>query len=358
MGGAANEGLGGGRETDFGWKPICLWAVVSLLLLLQIVSLAAVLRSRGIAYNIFHEFWFMTLQIAVYVVAALVVRLVLQRFFPSVLKCRWQVGRSDLFRVSVEMAAIVLALTLTSYAYSWPKVMVPVLNGSLWDSLLARIDILMCFGINPNEFLLTIFESGPAVACSLLDRYYGAFVASQAAISGWFVTDPRFRRRTAFTTAFIALWIVGAWTYVAVPGLGPIYIYEDFFERASVLYPINAATQAALYSNYQAVGQVMAGGNAMIMPHLGIAAMPSLHVGIHFFLYLWARHVGSRLRPVLLGMTVLTFLGSVALCWHYVIDGVAGLILAGLIFAASAATGRFARWPIDRAEVPGRDAEA
>lgn len=307
------------------------------MLLVQIVVLAVYLRHLGIVYSTFHEFGFMAVQISVYVVAALGARFAMQRFIPSWVNHRWPTGRRDLFAMALEISAILIALTLTTYAYSWPKVMIPVLNPSMWDSVLARIDIVLCFGINPNEVLLTVLEGAPSIVSSLLDRYYGLFVASQAAVSAWFVTDPRCRTRTAFTAAFIVLWIVGAWSYVAVPALGPVYIYEDYFQRVSALYPINGATQAALFANYAAVRGVMSGNDGLIMPHLGIAAMPSLHVGTHFFLYLWACFSRSRLRAVLLGMTMLTFFGSVALCWHYLIDGVAGLILAGLVFAGTVA---------------------
>ena len=39
--------------------------------------------------------------------------------------------------------------------------MVPILNPELWDGVLARLDAALCFGVNPNEFLLTIFEGAP-----------------------------------------------------------------------------------------------------------------------------------------------------------------------------------------------------
>jgi len=58
--------------------------------------------------------------------------------------------------------------------------------------------------------------------------------------------------------------------------------------------------------------------------------MPSLHVAAHAFLFLWALLVGSRLRAVLLAMTILTFLGSIATGWHYAVDSWAGLMLAAL----------------------------
>lgn len=126
-----------------------------------------------------------------------------------------------------------------------------------------------------------------------------------------------------------------------MPALGPVYAFEGYLLRIAAMFPTNAATQAALLTNYDAVHRLMAGEDAMIVPHLGIAAMPSLHVAVHFFLFLWARRIGSRLSPLLLGMTMLTFIGSMATGWHYLIDGLIGLVLAAAVFGAGLLFSRF-----------------
>ena len=67
------------------------------------------------------------------------------------------------------------------------------------------------------------------------------------------------------------------------------------------------------------------------------AAMPSLHVGLHFFFFLWSRR---RARPLVVFFalaTVLTFMGSILTGWHYAVDGYVGMLLAWICY-------RIGRW--------------
>ena len=61
----------------------------------------------------------------------------------------------------------------------------------------------------------------------------------------------------------------------------------------------------------------------------GIAAFPSIHVAMPA-LYALATH--GRWRWVWWGFTGLTLVGSVALGWHYAVDGYAGILLAWLMW--------------------------
>lgn len=58
----------------------------------------------------------------------------------------------------------------------------------------------------------------------------------------------------------------------------------------------------------------------------GISAMPSLHVAISFWMWLASRDLAPRLAPFALGYAVFIWVASVQLGWHYVSDGIAGLV--------------------------------
>jgi len=319
--------------TTLGWR-LSFWIAIATILFIQIVGLAAFLKHQGVYYNTFYGFPMTILNIGGNIIAALGLRFILHRWFEKSTTSRPLTQRPNYVAQGLEMAVIALVLTLTLFAYSWPKVMVPILNPRLWDGVLARLDVLLCFGVNPNEFFLTIFEGAPLMVNQMLDRYYSLFVLSQGIASAWFVTEPRANRRIAFGGALILLWVLGAWSYVAMPALGPVYVFEDYFQRVTTIFPANAATQGALLTNYDAVCGLVEGKDALIMPHLGIAAMPSLHVAANVFFYLWSCFVRSRLRLPLLAMATLTLFTSVAICWHYLIDGVAGIAFAGAAFGA------------------------
>ena len=48
----------------------------------------------------------------------------------------------------------------------------------------------------------------------------------------------------------------------------------------------------------------------------------------HGYLWIWARRVGNRLAPLFLAMTTATWIASVATGWHWLVDGLVGLLLA------------------------------
>src|SRR5262249_26055266 len=68
---------------------------------------------------------------------------------------------------------------------------------------------------------------------------------------------------------------------------------------------------------------------AGINPSLGIAAFPSLHVASQLYSALWVRRLAPTLGFVLLLTVGVLFVGSIVTGWHYLIDSVAGLVLAG-----------------------------
>jgi hypothetical protein len=226
------------------------------------------------------------------------------------------------------------------FACFWPKVMLPVVNPKLWDEALIGIDTALFLGINPNEFFLTVFEGAPHAVNWLLDHHYAWFIFSQGLATAWFLADPRPQRRIAFGSSVILLWILGTYSYLILPALGPVFVFEGFLPRVNAIFPMNAGTQVALLNNYESVRLLMAGEPAHVVPFLGIAAMPSLHVAAHFFLFLWARFVDSPLRYPLLAMSTLTLIGSVATGWHYLVDGLAGMVLAAVMFALAVAIHR------------------
>jgi hypothetical protein len=319
-------------ENVFSGYRLLWWPAIAVVLLVHIVAFTAFLRSLGLLVTPFYGFTKTLAFAASFLVAAIVLRLVLQRWMGEGVAPKWSLNSGSALVGVAELSLILVTIGLLTVAYSWPKVMVQVLNPRLWDAQLVALDRLLCLGVDPNEFLLTVFEGSPAWISFLLDRYYHAFVLTQSMGAAWFLCDPRARFRSAFGAGFIALWMIGTWCYVAVPAVGPAYFFEDLPQRLWVTFPAAAQGQAALHANYMAVQGLASGKQTLIVPHFGIAAMPSLHVGIHLFLYLWSVFAKSRLRPVFLAMTLLTFVGSVATGWHYVVDGLAGAFIAAVAF--------------------------
>ncbi|MCP4899515.1 MAG: hypothetical protein GY906_21320 [bacterium] len=223
-------------------------------------------------------------------------------------------------------------MTITSAAYLFTKLMIPALNPTLWDATLAKIDRLLFFGLQPNFFITEIFQGNPKLLSTFIDAHYSFFILLTAIGTLWYSTDQSRSRRRRFIAALSLLWTTGCLLYLLIPALGPALVAEDLWLEVRNLFPNNAGTQRELMQNYAAVQSIIAGGNRPVTIEFGVAAMPSLHVAVHFLFWLWARRT-NRIGAWLWGVVAaLTAIGSVATGWHWAIDSVAGALLAYAIY--------------------------
>ena len=155
--------------------------------------------------------------------------------------------------------------------------------------------------------------------------------------TAWFLTDPDRSRRLRFAWGIAGIWSAGLWLYMAMPALGPVFAVAGLSAETGRVFPAAARAQATLLVNYRHVLEVLAnpGAPVLVVPEMGVAAMPSLHVALHAFLAAWAVRTASWLRTPLVIVALLTFLGSVATGWHYAVDSWAGLALAAAVFAVA-----------------------
>ncbi|MFI5179764.1 MAG: phosphatase PAP2 family protein [Thermoanaerobaculia bacterium] len=226
-----------------------------------------------------------------------------------------------------DLLRLLLVAGLLYHGHVWLKVIVPFLNPQLFDADLARLDAAIHFGLNPGPFALGLLP-WPFFLRSI-DVYYAAFVPLTVAGMAWFLTAPSRPERARFAAGFALLWLAGAWLYVALPALGPCYVYAPDYAESARSFPLQTATQTLLLTHYRALlGAAAKGESIRILPVLGIGAMPSLHVAAHAFLALFARRRSRLLFLFFTAATVLTFWGSLVTGWHYAVDGYAGLLLA------------------------------
>jgi hypothetical protein len=206
-------------------------------------------------------------------------------------------------------------------------------NPSLWDEALWRLDRVLHLGFQPSVFWTALLDGTPFVPA--LSTWYGWWITTMMFGLGFFCAMPDGALRRRFMLSTVLLWLVGAWIYTALPAVGPIYVHPEAWQGLESEMPSARAAQAKLWVNYQA----MLGGRTAPLsrfnPTRGVAALPSLHVGGHWLLMLWARRAAPALFLPSLAATVLTFVGSVVTGWHYAVDGYAGVLLAqGAYWAA------------------------
>jgi hypothetical protein len=261
--------------------------------------------------------------------AGIVVRMLLalvrrDRTYLAVIRTRaWIV---DTLRLVVFGAMVIVV-------YGWIKLVVPIYHPRLFDPELWEIDRVLFFGIAPTTFFLDLF--GAPNVLRLIDwSYANLFFFSASIAFAWVLSHPERRIRVAFANGNALLWISGAWLYLLYPSLGPAFRFPDVWFAYSQGLPFTQGLQAVLMRNYQNVIRAANGApfGEPIRIVFGIGAFPSLHVASQVYVFLCARRVW-RAGQVLFGIFALViFLGSMITGWHYLIDSLAGALMAYLSY--------------------------
>jgi hypothetical protein len=226
-------------------------------------------------------------------------------------------------RFLVELLLAIVAVHGTVMMFVNLKQFVPTLNQTLYDSPLWRLDAWLHFGAEPAAVVSD--WAGEHGWMDLLDQGYVLFFPAQLAVPLLFLMSRRLApQRAQFFFALCLLWMVGGLVYVLWPSLGPVYYRPSRFvwlEEA----PYARHLQVTLMQDYVRF-RSDPGYYAVKLSH-GVAALPSMHVGVLAFFAI-ATHRLRVASVVLWLLTAITFVGSLALAWHYAIDGYAGALLA------------------------------
>jgi hypothetical protein len=237
---------------------------------------------------------------------------------------------------------LILFGSLMTHVYGWIKLTVPLFHARRFDQELWNLDRTLFFGYSPNVLFLDIFSSKPVLHA--VDWSYAMiFVCSMSIAFGYILSAPSRRLRTAFMTGNVVLWIAGAWLYLLVPSLGPAFGFPEIWFAYSESLGRTQSLQAMLLRNYQNVLQVRTTG-ADVNVLYGIGAFPSLHVGFQTYVFLWMRRLWTYGEIVFGVFLFAIFLGSMITGWHYLVDGLAGILLAALAYRFAASAFRIRSW--------------
>ena len=233
------------------------------------------------------------------------------------------------WRRLAEILRTLIVLKLVLLIYCNIKQAIPFINGHLYDEQLLRLDTIFHFGVNPN--LLLVRLCGDNMISFFFDGCYAAWYVIKPFVLAYFLAVAGFELRSRFFGAYFSMWIVGGIMALLLPSLGPIYVKPEWFE--SLNCPLASFLQQMLITHYR---QALADpGSYRVFIYEGIAAFPSLHVGIvalfSFFLFERVAVAGW----LMCGYTVIVLLGSVLLGWHYAVDGYVAILMAFLLFRYS-----------------------
>lgn len=185
------------------------------------------------------------------------------------------------------------------------------------DAVLSRADEILFFGTNPSLWLEPYITYGRLEFFAFVYALFIPYIYLSIFLG--LVGRPD-RERNAFVTGLAVTYVLGFLGYLFVPAQGPVMYLADAF---------TAPLQGGTFHNMIVRSVDQCGG-----PH---GAFPSLHVGVSsylcFFDLRWNRLRGLTYVP----LVALIIVATVVVRYHYVVDLVAGVLIAAIAYRVARA---------------------
>ncbi len=217
---------------------------------------------------------------------------------------------------SICLWSILLALNLTFFCII--KAQLGQIVSFSADPLLADIDKML---LGADAWRLTEWFNHQNLAFI----YHRGWFFWLAFVTFYVCKQPASSEKDRLLLSYVMLWsFFGPIVHLMLPAAGPVFYselgYGDRFVGL-VQSESSLAVKAYLWDSYV---------NKVFYPASGISAMPSLHLATMF----WSLIAIRNTRWLAFGwlFTAYIFLGSIAIGWHYAVDGIAGGIGAVLCY--------------------------
>jgi hypothetical protein len=226
-------------------------------------------------------------------------------------------------------AAGLLSFYVSYLAYRNLKGVLPLLRPDvLFDRQLADADRVLFAGHDPAALLHGLLGTGLVPAHVLSTIYVAFIVFLPLSLAIALVFSPDLPTSLFLATALSLNWLLGIGSYFLLPSLGPAYADPALFAAL----PHSEVTHLQRVLLEDRIGFLRD-------PDTGtpqaIAAFASLHIAMSFTSLVAAHllHLRRALKVALWLWLVLTFLATIYLGWHYVVDNLAGLVVGAASLA-------------------------
>jgi len=236
-------------------------------------------------------------------------------------------ARSELTHAGfwTDLLRIIVAFSMVQTAHLTFKVYIPLINGQNFDRLLSRCDRALFLGHDPIALVIAV-SSAPLVLRAF-DLIYsvGYFFLLWGGVALFF-TQLDGAKRTTFFSSFVVMWQLGLLFYLLLPSWGPVFTTPELFESVLEHMPATVWVQSHLYRE---TASIIRGNYDIVIHFFGLAAFPSLHVGVLVLYSLWAAQLRRVWLHLALCFLALIFIGSMLTGYHYLVDGLGGALVAG-----------------------------
>lgn len=240
-------------------------------------------------------------------------------------------------------------LVVMMAAFLFNKMLIPDLVAFSWDPTFAAWDRLLFAGSNPWELLQPLL--GYPLATRFFDVTYSIWIP--LVFLSWVgVLSPKVPTslRRQYWLATVVSWIViGLVLATVFSSAGPCY-----FAQVAPGVPSPYAGLDAYLASVDQMHGLMANDMKQYLWAIhtdrleapgGISAMPSMHNAQAALFAVLAFRLDRRLGYLFSAYAFVIFIGSIHLGWHYAVDGIAGVVLALIIWKA-------VEWYLGRASSP------
>ena len=237
---------------------------------------------------------------------------------------------SRLVQRTVGFLGLLACLVVFMPIFSAFKSSIPIFSPFAWDSTLIEMDRTIFGGLDAWNILHPFFVF-PIVTSviSFLYHFWYMIIYIGSIYIGVFINDRELRQK--YFICYFLIWsLIGIFLANALSSVGPAFVspllgLNDFDQQMSYLrfaneqWPVGVLEIQEILLDWHRSGDHGYGR--------GISAMPSMHVALAVMFWLAMRRLSVPLGRIALLYSILIFVGSIHLAYHYAVDGILAAII-------------------------------
>lgn len=234
-------------------------------------------------------------------------------------------------------------LDMNKFSFSVYKPAITEFVPFSWDYALTGFDQFLLFGYHGWEVTHALFPT--AYASFVIDKLYLIWFLVVVTFYMFAIIQPLYDwRRLAVLLTLMLSWLVSGGVMATIfSSAGPVFfkdLYGDpmFQPLMDRLHAHSLQTAPEFGFSVLNVSDLLWRGYIGQEGYgfLGISAFPSMHVSLMAVMWLFARTYGRVWGGLAFAYLVVILIGSVHLGWHYMVDGLAAIVMAWITWSMCA----------------------